>query len=360
MLDRRLALVWFLLMPLLPACSLLPPQQQAQEGLPADTLQQAQQQSAELGQLQELVTATPAQQQKIRRLQSSLQQFERNAIRAASHLEKQDNWHGAGKVLQAATEVLPGSQALVSARQEFAERRQLHEQRLRMELAIHRGEQLLKDAEAYERLRQLNGPGVMTWLEQKNFLRQCRGSAQALQEHAQLALQREDYTQAQRGLKVARRLYGHDLLQDKAQRENIDQDLARANRQLRQARRQPTRRPPERDNKALVAELQQALEAGDLPGAQQRLNKLQQQSPQEPQLPSLQSQLQAQLNARVKTAIKRGNDLYSEGKIERAVETWREARALDPDNAELLTNIARAEKVLENLKALSSPPRAKP
>ncbi|WP_237058424.1 tetratricopeptide repeat protein [Microbulbifer sediminum] len=358
--DRRLALVWFLLLPLLPACSLAPTEQQALEGLPADTLQQAQQQSAELGRLQGLDTATPAQQQQIKQLHSSLRQFERNAIRTASQLEKREDWQGAEEVLQAATDVLPGNQALDRARQEFSERRKLHEERLRMELAIHRGEQLLKDAEAYQRLRQLKGPGVLTWLEQKNFHRQCRGSAQALQEHAQKALQRGDYALAQHGLKVARRLYGNDLLQDKNQRENIDQQLAVANRQLHQARRQPARRAPDRDNKALVTELQQALDAGDLPGAQQQLKRLRQQSPQEPQLPSLQSQLQTQLNARVDAAIKRGNDLYSEGKIEQAVEIWREAKALDPDNAELLTNIARAEKVLENLKALSSPPRAKP
>ncbi|SHE76031.1 hypothetical protein SAMN04487965_0593 [Microbulbifer donghaiensis] len=360
MCDRRLALLWFLLLPLLPACSLIPTQQQALEDFPADALQQVRQQSAELGRLQNLATATPAQQQQIKQLHSSLRQFERNVIHTASRLEKQDDWHGAERVLQGAKDILPQSQALYSAHQQFSERRQLHEERVRMELAIHRGEQLLKDAETYQRLQQLKGPDVLTWLELQNFHRKCRGSAQALQQHAQQALQREDYTLAQRGLKIARRLYGSDLLQDENQREKIDQDLALANRQLRPTKRHPAGDSQKKDNQILVAEVQQALDAGDLLGARHHLNRLQQESPQDPLLLPLQSQFRTQLDARLEAAIKRGNDLYSEGKIERAVEIWREAKALDPENVELLTNIARAEKVLENLKALSAPTGARP
>ena len=353
--NRRFALLWFLLLPLLPACSLITTQQQTLEGFPSDAVQEVRRQSAELTRLQTLDSATTAQRQQIKQLLSSLRQFEHNVIRTASRLEKQDDWHGAERVLQGATDLLPDSQALNSARQQFSERRQLREERVRMELAIQRGEQLLKEAGAYQRLQQLKGPDVLTWLELKNFHRKCRGSAQALQDHAQLALQREDYTQAQRGLKVARRLYGNDLLQDTDQREKIDQDLALAHRQLRQTNRQTAGSSLKKDNKVPVTELKQALDAGDLLSARQHLSRLQQESPQDPQLLPLQSQFQARLNTRVEAAIKRGNDLYSQREIERALNVWREAKTLDPDNVELLTNIARAEKVLENLKALSAP-----
>ena len=358
--DRRLALLWFLLLPLLPACGLIPTQQQALEGFPVDALQQARQQSAELDRLQKLDTATPAQQRQINQLHSSLRQFEHEAIRSASRRENQGDWTGAERVLQAATDILPDSQALNSAQQQFSQRRQLREERVRMELAIHRGEQLLQDAEAYQRLQQLKGPGVLTWLELKNFQRKCGDSVQALQGHAQQALQRQDYALAQRGLKVAQQLLSHDLQQDDDQRKAIERDLALASGQLHQTKRQPAGASLKRDHKITVTELQQALDAGDLLGARQHLNRLQQQSPQDPLLLPLQSQFRAQLNSRVEAAIKRGNDLYSRAEIERALEVWREAETLDPDNVELLTNIARAEKVLENLRALSAPPGAEP
>lgn len=354
--NRRLALLWFLLLPLLPACSLIPTQQQAPEGFPADALQQARQQSAEFDRLRKLDSATPAQQQQIKQLHSSLQQFEHNAIRTANRLEKQNDWHGAEQILQAAIGVLPDNQALNNAQQQFLQRRQLREEQVRMELAIHRGEQLLHHADAYQCLRQLKGPGVLTWLEQKNFQRKCGNSVKALQHHAQQALQRENYALAQRALKVARKLYNHDPQQDDEQRKAIDHDLALANHRLRHSKRQTVRRAPKKkDNKRHITALQQALEAGDLQSARQHLSRLQKESPQDPRLQPLQSQFQTQLNSRVETAIKRGNDLYSKGEIEKAVEVWREVQALNPDNVELTTNIARAEKVLENLKALSAP-----
>ncbi|WP_237065422.1 tetratricopeptide repeat protein [Microbulbifer guangxiensis] len=358
--NRKLALVWFLLLPLLPACSLIPAPQQSLEGLPSSTLQEVRQQSAELERLQKLDASTPARQRQIDQLRSSLRQFERDAIRTAKRLENQGEWHDAGQILQAATDALPNSQALGAARQQFSERRQSREERVRMELAIQRGEQLLQEADAYQRLRQLKGPDVLTWLELKNFHRKCRGSAQELQVQAQQAVQRQDYSAAQRALKIARRLYGNDLLQDRGQREAVDQALAQFNHKLRQTQQQTAKVDLKKDDKAPVTELQQALETGDLLSARQHLNQLEQHSPKNPQLQPLQSQFRIQLNARVEAAIKLGNDLYSEGKIERAVEVWREAKALDPDNVELLTNIARAEKVLENLKVLSGQPGSPP
>ncbi|SDZ89209.1 hypothetical protein [Microbulbifer marinus] len=342
----RSVLLWLLLLPLLPACSLIPAQQQALEGFPPGALEQARRQSAELDRLRELDIATPMEQQQIKKLHSSLQQFERDVIRAASQLEQQDDWHGAEQILLRATGALPDSRILGSAQQQLEERRQLREELVRMELAIHRGEQLLKDAKAYQRLQQLKGPGLLTSLELNLYQHKCRKSAEELQYYAQRALERQDYSLARRGLQIAQRLYGDDY-----QADDIERDLAQANRQLRQAKRQPAK--ASFDNRAVV-ELQQALDTGDLLSARQRLNRLLQRSPRHPQLLSLQAQFRTQLNARVETAIRRGNELYSRSDIDGALDVWREARTLDPDNAELQASIARAEKLLQNLRALST------
>ncbi|QIL88700.1 tetratricopeptide repeat protein [Microbulbifer sp. SH-1] len=364
--DRRLtflrALPWLLLLPLLPACSLVQAPQSL-EGFPPGTLQEIRQQVTELGELQKLDDATPAQRQHIQRVRRNLQQFERDTIRTANRLEKKDDWRAAKQVLQSAARVLPHSAAIESAQQQLAARRQLHEARVRMELEIHRGEQLLKDAEAYRRLQQLKEPGALTWLELKNYDRQRRASAGALQESAQKALLREkpeDIALARKALTIARGLYGDDLQQDDVLRQSLEQDLAAANRHLRRASPRPARAPQQKPDENHVAELQRALESGDLPSARQQLNWLQQHSPQHPQLLPLQSRFRMQLNTRVDTALTRGNHLYSQGEIERALQVWREANALDPDNVELLGNIARAEKVLENLRALSAPAGTSP
>ncbi|WGL17770.1 hypothetical protein PVT68_05610 [Microbulbifer bruguierae] len=324
------------------------------EGFSPEALRTLRQQSAELKRLQKLDTATQDQQQQITRLHTSLQKFERKVIHSAIRLEKQSDWHGAEQLLRGATRVYPDSQLLVSTQRQLAERRQLREERVRMELAIQQGEQLLKDAEAYQQLRQLQGPGLLNWLELKHHLRKSRESAQALQKYSQRALAREDYVLARRGLEIAQRLYSEDAQKDSDQLEQIERDLAMINRQLQPPKPQPVSIPKVNDD-ITVTELQQALETGDLVSARQHLNRLQQQSPEHPQLLPLQSRFHIQLNNRVQAAIKQGNDLYSQGRIEPALEVWRQTRILAPDNIELLGNILRAEKVLENLKALSIP-----
>ncbi|WP_078084236.1 hypothetical protein [Microbulbifer mangrovi] len=343
----------------------MPTQQQTLEGFSPEAVYLAREQSANLDRLQTLKTKTPTQQRLIQQLRTDLQQFERKAIRTANDLEKHDDWHNAEQVLNGAARILPTSQALQSARQQLAERRHSREARVRMELEIHRGEQLLKDTEAYQRLRQLKGPGVLTWLELKNFQRKRRASAEALQEHAEQALARQDYSLAQHALTIARGLYGDDLQQDDSQREILDRNLARANQALRQRQRKtaiasqkkdPKQQATEKkDLQIRIADLEKALTSGDLISARNQLDRIQEQSPQHPQLPSMQRQFQTQLNSRVDAAIKRGNDLYSQGNIERALNIWRDARLLDPNNLELQANIARAEKVLQNLRALSAP-----
>ncbi|MFV8781864.1 hypothetical protein ACNKU7_05520 [Microbulbifer sp. SA54] len=334
--------------------------QQTLEGFPPDTLQQIRRQSAQLERLQHQAVSTPARQQELKQLQRSLRQFENDVIRVASRLEQQEDWHGAEQIFDGAIRVLPESQPLISAQRELAERRQLHEARVRMELEIHRGEQLQKDVAAYERLKQLQGPDFLTWLELKNFHRQRRASAQALQQHAQLALERGDYVLAHRALTIAQDLYGIDLEQDNSQREQLDRDLKLANSHLRPAKRQPERRPQKSEAPLPVEALKDALDAGDLLSARQHLNQLEQRSPQHPQLQPLQTKFHTQVTNRVQAAIKRGNDLYSQGHIERALAVWREAKPLDPENVQLLANIARAEKVLRNLRALSAPAGSEP
>lgn len=360
--DRRLPLLWFLLLPLLPACSLMPTPEPVLEGFPTETPQQVSAQATELEWLRSLNTVTPAQQQRIQQLQSNLLRFERDVISSASSMAQQDNWHGAAQVLHNALRLLPDSQLLVNAQQQLAAQRQSREERVRMELEINRGEQLLKDAEGYRKLQQLQGPGLINWVEVKNYHRKRRESAQALQQYSRRALEREDYALAQRGLKIAFDLYGDELQYDTERREKIERDLATANRRLSQSKTQSTtanaQTSPDKVADAPVTEVQRALDAGDLSSARQFLDLLRQQSPQEPQLPELEAQFQTQLNSRIVTAIRHGNDLYSQGKIEQALAVWREANSLAPENVELQANIARAEKVLENLRALSVPASA--
>ncbi|WP_231757739.1 tetratricopeptide repeat protein [Microbulbifer elongatus] len=362
--DRRHAPAWYLtgllLLPLLPGCSLLPVASPSLPGFSHQQVAQVRQQSAALKQLQMQPHPSPAQQQQTTGLDEALKAFARDAVHTATELEAQNDWHSASELLKGALDLLPDSPTLNSALQQLQTRRHLHEDRVRMELAIHRGEQLLKDAHAYQRLEQLQGPGVMSWLELKNFHRKRNASAKSLLEYAQRALQREQRTDdqlARRALTVAQGLLGSDLqlAENTALRDAIQRHLNSVETRLRPAQPRRAKPPRKKMDPLPIAELQQALARGDLIRAQQHLNQFQKKAPRHPQLTPLQAQFNAQKSARVASALKTGNELYSQGEIEQALAVWRKAQTLVPENVELRANIARAEKLLENLRALSAP-----
>nr|WP_010132998.1 hypothetical protein [Microbulbifer agarilyticus] len=351
---------------LLPACSLVPTTQPTLEGFPAETAQLVRQQSAELAQLQNLNAPSASQQNQTRQLRRALQRFEREVLESASRLERKHEWYRAAQLFEGAIGVLPNSPVLTAAYGEFQERRKLRGERVRMEIAIHQGEQLLKDIDAYKRLQQLQGRDVLTWVELKNFNRKRRASAEELQKYAELALLRKDYGLAQSGLKVAKALYSDDLVQEDESQKRLEQNLAEANRQLRKRNPRRTKvvaRTPAPATKAQpipTDELERTLANGDLPGARQQLTQLEQQAPDHPQLKALQARFDSMLNAQLESALQRGNELYSQGDIEQALAVWREANTFAPENIELRGNISRAERVLENLRALTAPNGAKP
>jgi tetratricopeptide (TPR) repeat protein len=60
----------------------------------------------------------------------------------------------------------------------------------------------------------------------------------------------------------------------------------------------------------------------------------------------------------VKALIESGRDHYQQEDLEAALEQWRNALLIDPDNAQALEYVARAEKLLENLERLRDAPVA--
>jgi tetratricopeptide (TPR) repeat protein len=58
--------------------------------------------------------------------------------------------------------------------------------------------------------------------------------------------------------------------------------------------------------------------------------------------------------------IEAGRDHYQQEDLEAALEQWRNALLIDPDNRQALEYVARAERLLENLERLRDAPAAEP
>lgn len=109
------------------------------------------------------------------------------------------------------------------------------------------------------------------------------------------------------------------------------------------------------------------LEAGDLEGAQQALARLRALDPFEPEFEIEERQLEAAISAEweqrqaryrqrlageVEGLVEAGRNAFREEKLETALDLWRRALLIEPDNERIRAYIARAERQLENLEKL--------
>lgn len=115
--------------------------------------------------------------------------------------------------------------------------------------------------------------------------------------------------------------------QDKSKRQQVEQLLTRAN---------------------------ETLARDDLPGARRTLDELLALDAANADALTLRDAVNSAVTARSEELLRQGNQLYRSGNIEQAKRTWEQGLQIDPENAQLLANVQRAERVLQNLQELQS------
>jgi tetratricopeptide (TPR) repeat protein len=119
----------------------------------------------------------------------------------------------------------------------------------------------------------------------------------------------------------------------------------------------------------LVAAYRAVREKNDLPAAQQELAKLRQLDPFEPAYETEQIRLQAAIDeqararlmraraarkAQVESLVEAGRAAFGDEQLETALELWRRALMMDPENERVQAYIARAEQQLRTLEQFRS------
>jgi len=123
---------------------------------------------------------------------------------------------------------------------------------------------------------------------------------------------------------------------------------------------------------ALADEYQRVLARGDLEIASESLQRLRTLDPFDPHFETEERQLRAALNSEwhqrraryrarlageVQGLIEAGREAFGEERLDAALDYWRRALLIDPDNERIQAYIARAERQLENLERLRETPR---
>lgn len=88
--------------------------------------------------------------------------------------------------------------------------------------------------------------------------------------------------------------------------------------------------------------------------AQKALAVLNREYPKDSQVQTWNQELNDIIGAQVQEAIKEGRRLYSQGSLEGALQVWRTAAQLAPDNGDLHADIKRAERFWSKLQKLDS------
>ena len=150
--------------------------------------------------------------------------------------------------------------------------------------------------------------------------------------------------------------------QKRVAEEKARQDRARARANAkRKAHISKSRKAERRKRSAqLQKHIKEALREKEFPRARQLMDELSELDGGNAQVTILGERVNYQIATIVKQRLDYGNSLYRQERIEDAKKIWEEALPLDPDNIELLSNIRRAERVLENVEALRRGGNTKP
>ncbi len=155
------------------------------------------------------------------------------------------------------------------------------------------------------------------------------------------ALEKEEYGLAMEALSVSNR-----LSPDPAVRELLSEMWKRAQAELEQTRNIEAEMAKEHWPE-LEAGFNRSIQAGDLARAKRIVAEMEKIDPEKAS--AYRKQIDRQIEWKVRAQLSRGQLLYGQGFLREALNVWQEALELKPGDPELMENISRARRFLENI-----------
>ncbi len=299
------------------------------------------------------------------RLYAAWQQASRYAaeqIAKAEELAQQSRWNEALQQLDEALGRWPQSAVLRVARDALENRRQQRIEELQLELLLHEGRSLLESARAHRELERAN-PGYLylDW-DLRKYQAKRRAVAKELLQVGRQVQEEGDLRLAQHCLVMAQRLDDSpEVRAALAQLPPIEQveesEVFEPRRHRRDARYVSRRVQQKRQLSRLLAEYAQVWDQGDLVAARRLMLRMEEINPEHPRVKELKSEQERVIQQTVERGVARGDDLYSQERIEEAARVWEEMLRLDPFNKELRNKLDRARTALKTLQELKQHPR---
>lgn len=276
--------------------------------------------------------------------------YEQELSDKAEKHRTQKEWSKWRDLIVDAERSIPDSPVFQGEKQKFDIVRAAERDRLELSRLLVEGEWLLQAVPLHETMATLVPEENEVGIRLRDGRARAVEVARLLTPYGYQALEREDLDQAQRILPMAMRL-------------NPDQELAAANARLneklkeRKARQEQEQRrarqeQEQRNFEKLLQSIESAFHAQDLVKGQGLLAQAEALGKDDPRYKDLRARFDKAAAEAISRYQEEGIFLYSQGKFEQALASWKRVLSLDPNNEQAQVNIIRAERVLEKLQRL--------
>lgn len=290
-------------------------------------------------------------QARVPEIEREAEAFEDATIDEGRALIKENRWQEALARYDRGIEKLAGSERLSKARADCLARRDRYVQGLRTQALLRRGEWLVREAPLQEEIFGANPDDAQARRDMDLVTREVDATSHGLYRCGEGALARGVPDLAVNCLALAQRLKPSASTESALAR--AKQQQTERNQALRLKAQRKLKQKQALKVQGLLSAYELAFSGGDLLQARKALAELQAAQPGSDTVEALEAQFQAAVAERVGRGMEESRRLYSQGKIQQALDNWTALSRLDPENGELIANIARAEKVLAKLRELN-------
>ncbi|SEP88252.1 hypothetical protein SAMN05421693_10918 [Ectothiorhodospira magna] len=272
-------------------------------------------------------------------------------MQAAEHLRR-EQWEQAWQSYARGLAMLPESTVLRHARDQAVAERQTHLRRLHTRRLLAQGQSLLVLPPIQAQILRLDPTDEAARQALYQAGEDAPQVAAALARMGQEALAAGEHHLAVEALDLSQTLSPSATTATALyQAQAAQAQYLAAQRQARQARRQAQWA---QRTQTLFNQVQEAMTAGDLATAHHHLAALKQARPEDESVRALGYELARNIDKTVAQGLEHGRQLYLEGRIPEALDTWRNLQSLQPEHPELQSHVQRAERALESLRRLET------
>ena len=292
-------------------------------------------------------------------LHDSISRYESTALDSAQAQAGDENLVGAIGTLDEALLKIPGSSRLQLYRDELDSRRIRRLQENERQQLMARARFLLDEQQLYDEQLNLDIPGLTERWQNTRNLQEIRRLHGELLSCGLEKLEQHALDPAGECLSLASEINQTNevataLARLESERSSVRTTVARQQKVTRVKKQRTLKKKNINKSQALLTATQTALDADDLVLARETFEKIPASTRKNDNVLEMEQQLDSAISARVSELLLRGDRQYRADKVTAAIDTWRKAQAIDPDNSEVRERLERAGKVLARLEELKS------